>query len=134
MSTPKKDPEAIRLKVLADPNTTVIAQSLGINPEEYAAQVVHYVMNPAQPAALVAMSDADLEARGHAPVDPTAIMHHLAQSAAVSVNRSGFTAAQKPKVALDQVRVGEGVDLTTTDPKLKADLVEELRRNRNRKG
>lgn len=134
MSTSKKDPEAVRQKVLADPNTAVIAESLGIELEDYADQVVHYVMNPAQPAAMVTMSDADIASVGLTPVDGKALLKHLAESAAVLGDRSQFISAQRPKVALDQVRVGEGVDVAGVDPKLKADLAEELRRNRDKKG
>ena len=51
-----------------------------------------------------------------------------------SSGHSGFTPAHKPKVALDQVRASEGVDAGRPDPALKAELAEQMRRNRNKKG
>lgn len=134
MSTPKKDPEAIRAKVLADPNTAIIAESLGIDVEEYAEQVVHFVMNPNQEPVIAVMSDEKLKTLGHNPPDGHFLMSQIAGTAATVGERSNFSAAQKPKVALEQVRVGEGVDTSGADPKLKADLAEELRRNRSKKG
>ncbi len=51
-----------------------------------------------------------------------------------SSGKSGFTPAYKPTVALGQVRSAEGVDASKSDPTLKADLAEQMRRNRNKKG
>ncbi len=51
-----------------------------------------------------------------------------------SSGHSGFTPAHKPKVALDQVRTAEGVDAGRPDSALKADLAEQMRRNRDKKG
>lgn len=51
-----------------------------------------------------------------------------------SSGKSGFTPAYRPTLALGQARSAEGIDASKTDPALKADLAEQMRRNRNKKG
>ncbi len=131
--TSKNDPDAIRAKVLADPNTAEIAESLGVELDDYVDRVVEFVMNPKLKPELVAASDAALKAAGHTPPDQAEIVAYLKSAAALVVEKSKFTQAQKAPVSLEQVKVGEGV-VAKDDPALKAALADQLRRNRSGKG
>lgn len=53
----EKNPLEIRKKVLADPNTAKIAQTLGVPLEEYVEGVVHFAMNPEQLPEYVVVTD-----------------------------------------------------------------------------
>ena len=105
MSLSHSEAEAVRAKLVADPNTALIAESLELSLDAYVEEVMAVVMKG-----------------GPAP------------DAAAIAGKSGFTPAYRPKVSLDQVKVGEGVDVGKTDPKLKADIADQMRRNRNKKG
>jgi 5-deoxy-D-glucuronate isomerase len=52
-----KNPLEIKKKILADPNTAKIAQTLGVDLAEYVEGVVHFVMNPDQKPELVVVTD-----------------------------------------------------------------------------
>lgn len=134
MSHSPADPADVLAQVLADPNTEVIAQSLGLSVDEYARQVVHFILHPTQPPHVMVLSAAALQSRGQTPIDPKEVLAYVTQSAEMAGERSGFTQPSKPKVTLDQVRVGEGVDVAKADPKLKDDVAQQLRKNRNKKG
>lgn len=54
----------LRKRVVADPNTKVIADSLKLPFEEYVEQVMHFLAHPAAEPQLQIMSDAELEASG----------------------------------------------------------------------
>ncbi|MBL8951313.1 MAG: hypothetical protein JNK82_11080 [Myxococcaceae bacterium] len=55
---------ALRKKVVADPNTKVIADSLKVPFEEYVNQVMHFLAHPAAEPQLQIVPDAELEAKG----------------------------------------------------------------------
>ncbi len=130
----KKDPQAIREAIAADPNTAVIAEAIGYELGEYVEQVLEYVLNPKKELNLVVYSDEEMAERGITPVDPMVIANFLEEAAIMGGERSAFGAAQKPKVALEQVAGGQGVDASKSDPKLKDDIAAEMRRNRNKRG
>jgi len=54
----------LRKRVVADPNTKVIADSLKLPFEEYVEQVMHFLAHPAAEPQIQIMSDAELEASG----------------------------------------------------------------------
>ena len=73
----KKDPQAIREAIAADPNTAVIAEAIGYELGEYVEQVLEYVLNPKKELNLVVYSDEEMAERGITPVDPMVIANFL---------------------------------------------------------
>ena len=52
-----KNPIELRKKILADPNTALIAEKLGVDLEEYIEGVVFFAMNPEAKPELVVVTD-----------------------------------------------------------------------------
>lgn len=75
-----RDPEALRKKILDDPNTARIAEELGVPLEEYVEQVLFYAMNPQAEPQLYVVEDADLRAMGVEPPDPDAMGKYLIEA------------------------------------------------------
>ncbi|WP_257459622.1 hypothetical protein [Archangium lipolyticum] len=95
-------PEAIRSRLLADPNTPKLAEQLGVPLEKYVQQVVHFVQNPQEEPQLLVVEDEDLRAMGHEPPEIESLDHLLDEAVAVAdlMERTDFTPAKKPLVSL----------------------------------
>src|SRR5437879_6176664 len=96
------DPKAVRKKILADPNTAKIADTLQIPLEDYVDQVVEYVLNPKKDPDLVVIKDDDLKKLGLFAPNPREMANYLddhLEAAEVS-EVTDFTPAKKPKVTL----------------------------------
>jgi hypothetical protein len=135
---PPKDPEVIRKKVLADPNTAEIAKNLGVSLEEYVNQVVHYVLHPNEDPSVYIVEDEDLRAMGYEPPSGEEIgrvvMNAANEAAAIAEAKgttTGFVDAKKDPVSLQDPRVSRpGGTLESKDPQLKSDLDKQVRTTR----
>lgn len=56
--------EALLARILAQPETRAIAESLGMRPEDYAARVLHYARHPQAEPQLEMMSEEEARAAG----------------------------------------------------------------------
>jgi hypothetical protein len=77
---PSKTPEqlaAIRAKVLADPNTKKIADSVQMSLEDYVEQVMKYVANPKMEPMVHIVPDNELREAGIEPVDVNKVKAYL---------------------------------------------------------
>ncbi|MBM4280386.1 MAG: hypothetical protein FJ137_06365 [Deltaproteobacteria bacterium] len=61
--------EALLAKILAESATTQIANSLGMDPTEYAKRVLHYAKNPKADVQVTVLSPAEEKAAGIPSVD-----------------------------------------------------------------
>ncbi len=66
----QRDPEALRAKLLADPNTERIAKTLNVSVEEYIDTVLTYAVNPGLEPEFATISDENLVKMG-APKPPS---------------------------------------------------------------
>lgn len=105
------DPAVIKKRVLEEPATAKIADELGISVDEYADQVVHFLMNPDAEPDLAVMSDADLARDdGYVPPRIEAVEGYVKELIAiqdVAENRTEFTHGKKARVALNPAPTGE---------------------------
>jgi hypothetical protein len=95
-------PEAIRSRLLQDPNTPKLAEQLGVPLEEYVQQVMYFVQNPHEEPQLLVVEDEDLRAMGHEPPSAEALDRILDEAVALAdlTERTDFTPAKKPLVSL----------------------------------
>lgn len=77
MTDTTRDPEKLAEKILADPNTKKIADSLGVTLEEYAQTVLRFMLNPGDKPEFVGMREEDLKKLGYAPPDPEAMRRYI---------------------------------------------------------
>ncbi|MFY0577335.1 hypothetical protein ACN28S_26140 [Cystobacter fuscus] len=95
-------PEALRSRLLKDPNTPKLAEQLGVPLEEYVKQVMHFVQNPHEEPQLLVVGDEDLRAMGHEPPSAEALSRILDEAVALAglTQTTDFTPAKKPLVSL----------------------------------
>lgn len=129
-----KNPLEIRKKVLADPNTAKIAQTLGVPLEEYVEGVVHFAMNPEELPEYVVVTDEVLKEKFG--LGPTPKVEEIIRTfdsnlelATVS-NKTDFVA---PKAKL--VDLASAADAGTPQEQENAALKEDLEKQlRGKKG
>lgn len=125
---PPKDPLEIRKKVLADPNTAQIAETLGVSLEEYVEGVVHFAMNPQELPEYVVASDKILEEQYGLPPTPKAdeliaLFDRELEYATIS-EKTDYRGAKQVLVELPEAAPSE--ETRPEDPKLKEDLKKQL--------
>lgn len=125
--TPAASPEseALRKKILADPNTAKIAENLGVPLEDYVNQVLHFALNPKAEPQVYVVEDAALRQMGYEPPDAEAMGKYIVEAAALveaSASPTEFVdgPAKKQPVQLS-ASPGDAVP-EKDDPQLKADL------------
>jgi hypothetical protein len=77
-------PEAIRSRLLEDPNTPKLAEQLGVPLEEYVKQVMHFVQNPHEEPQLLIVNDEDLRAMGYEPPSAETLSRVLDEAVALA--------------------------------------------------
>jgi hypothetical protein len=135
---PSRDPEAIRKKVLADPNTEQIAKNLGVPLEDYVNQVVHFVLHPNEDPNIYIVEDEDLRAMGLEPPNAEEmgrfVMNAATEATAIEEakgSRTEFVEARKDPVRLQDPRAASsGETMESKDPHLKTDLEKQVRTTR----
>lgn len=138
MATKKKkvpqDPEALREKLMNDPDTKAIAKNLGVELKAYVDQVVHYVTNPDEEPTFYVASDEDMRSIGWEPPDPDAIGKYLIESVAVAkaADATEFTDPKKKLVSMENLAPVKTPE--KTDEKLQEELKKQLRSKRGGKG
>jgi hypothetical protein len=121
----KKDPEEIRQKVLADPNTEKIAAKLGVSLERYVAGVVRFAMNPTMLPEFQTMAPQEIERRYGAPMnrDQILTLFRSEMEQALIAEKTDYRDAKRQLVALPTPPM---VETRTEDPKLKEELAKQL--------
>lgn len=135
MSAPK-DPQALRQRILDDPNTAKIAEKIGVPLEQYVADVMHFVQNPGADPSVYVVEDEDLRSKGYEPPDADAIGRYLIEAAAVAsaADSTEWTdPAGKKLVDMSGPQAATQAP-ETTDPALKDELSKALRAGRSKKG
>jgi hypothetical protein len=116
--------EALRKKILADPNTAKIAENLGVPLEDYVNQVLHFALHPDEEPNVYVVEDAALRQMGYEPPDAEAMGQYIVEAATLaeaSSPQSGFVDEAKKKPVQLQASQGSAAP-EKEDPQLKADL------------
>jgi hypothetical protein len=115
--------EALRKKILGDPNTAKIAENLGVPLEDYVNQVLHFALHPNEEPQLYVVEDAALRQMGYEPPDAEAMGQYIVEAATLaeaSAPQTGFDEAKKPPVQLQSAQGSAAPQ--KDDAQLKADL------------
>jgi hypothetical protein len=123
-------PESIRSQLLADPDSTQLAEQLGVPLEEYVQQVVHFVTNPQEEPQLLLVEDEDLRGQGLEPPDAEAMARHLEEAVALASasDVTEFTPAEMPSFVLSEApQAPSDVAPFKVRPELKSELDAQLR-------
>lgn len=129
---PVKDPEALRAKLLADPNTRGIAEKLGVELAEYVNQVVYFASNPTVEPQLYMVEDEDLRSLGMEPPDADAIGKYVMDSATIAQAAEVTDYSEKKEELVSMTNL-EPVATGDADAKLKEELEKQLRGKRGGK-
>ena len=123
---PDRSPEALKKKLLEDPNTPKLAETLGLPLEDYVQLVMHYVTTGEEPQFFV-VSDENLRKLGYEPPDPKAMSAYLTQAVATIFTQEGtaFSAERKGPVSLGEVPAA-GAPAAAADPELKKQIDAEV--------
>jgi hypothetical protein len=135
MDTNSQEAEALRKRILEDPNTAKIAESLEVPLDEYVKQVVHFVLHPTEEPSLYIVEDADLEAMGTPAPDSEEMGRYILEAVAVAeaADKTEFVEAQKKLVQLPE-SPAPGTGSEQDDPKLKAEADKFRRADSGRQG
>ena len=114
---PDRSPEALKKKLLDDPNTPKLAETLGLSLEDYVQLVLHYATSGEQPQFFV-VSDENLRKLGYEPPDPKAMSAYLNQAVATIYAQEGtaYTPERKGPVSLGDI---PAQNAPPADPELK---------------
>jgi hypothetical protein len=124
-----KDPLEIKKKILADPNTAKIAETLGVDLQEYVEGVVHFVMNPDQKPELVVVTDDVAKERFGLTLPKEAEIiakFNTEYELATIADKTDFQAAKAKPVQMETPESPSG-ERTGEDAKLKEELKKQLR-------
>jgi hypothetical protein len=89
----------IKKRVLEDPNTAKLAETLGMTLEAYVDLVMSYVANPAKEAMMMIVSDDELRAAGYEPpnIKDIAARAQQLREARELTNTSSFADPNSPR-------------------------------------
>ena len=124
-----KNPLEIKKKILADPNTALIAQKLGQDLEEYVEGVLFFAMNPdAKPELVVVTDEVAKERFGLTlPKESEIIAQFNTElELATIADKTDFQAAKKAPVQMATPEAPSG-ERNAEDLKLKEELKKQLR-------
>ena len=124
-----KNPLEIKKKVLADPNTALIAAKLGVDLEEYVEGVVFFAMNPdAKPELLVVTDEVAKERFGLTLPKEAEIIQQFNNELelATVADKTDFQAA-KPMLVQMETPDAPSKEANAEDAKLKEELKKQLR-------
>jgi hypothetical protein len=135
---PKAPPSAEQLaqlkkKVLADPNTKKLAETVKMPLEEYVETVMKYLANPSLEPQVYVAEDADLKRFGYTPPDPQKIAAYINEHAeAQEVSMKSKSKFADPNSQRERV-TGKlpAIPAATAKPEeVREDLKEEVNRGR----
>ena len=123
---PDRSPEALKKKLLDDPNTAKLAETLGLPLEDYVKLVLHYATTGDQPQFFV-VPDEDLRKLGYEPPDPKAMSAYLVEAVATIFAQEGtaFTDERKGPVSLGELPA-QAAPADAADPDLKKQVDAEV--------
>lgn len=129
-----RTPEAIRAALLADPNTAALAETIGVDVDEYIEQIIFFAMNPTAEPTVGIMSVEEMKAQGITPPASDAeigqYLIDLASVAKATTDSNEFADQKEQIVALGKTST-DPQPLETTDQKLKEELDKQLRSKRS---
>ncbi|MBS1152966.1 MAG: hypothetical protein H6Q89_4664 [Myxococcaceae bacterium] len=124
-----KNPLEIKKKILADPNTALIAQKLGVDLEEYVEGVLFFAMNPdAKPELVVVTDEVAKERFGITlPKEAEIIQQFNTELELATVaDKTDFQAARAKPVQMETPD-SPASERNAEDAKLKEELKKQLR-------